>query len=342
VRKRLTLLNLCVWLSVVHGTGWAVQDFSDLFEQVKSSVVVVKTQGMAAVAGLTGPPVAVKGAGSGVLIAGNCVLTAAHLVQAEDFVVVQFIHGQEIEATVLSSSTLADVALLGLKEIPEQGKPATIGNSNEMKVGEPICIVGAPFEISYTLTTGHISNRVTGNTIGRGLTEIEYFQTDAAINKGNSGGPMFNMKGEVIGLVSGFLTQSGGFEGLGYAVTSRVTKEVLLKAGHVWTGVEAQLIGEPITAILNVPQANAILTQRVAMDSLGSKLRLRPGIHPVTIRGENLKLGGDIILEVQGHIADGHESLARIRKELADVKKGALIQFVVWRHGRRVVLSCKR
>ena len=340
--KRHKTLSLCVLLFVINGTGLAVQDLSGLFEQVRSSVVLVKTQGTLETPGRMGPPMTTEGTGSGVLIAANRVLTSAHVVQAEDFVVVHFIHGEDIEAKVLSSSVLPDVALLELREKPKGVTPAKIGNSDETKVGEPVMLVGAPFNMPYTLSTGHISNRVTAKKIGRGLTEIEHFQTDASINRGNSGGPMFNMKGELIGIVSGMLTESGGFEGFGFAVTSSVIKEILLEVGHVWTGIEGQFIGEPMTEMLNVPQANGILIQRVAMDSLGSRLGLRPGVYPATIGGEQLKLGGDIVLEVLGQPFEGWKSLTHFRRAFAGLRKGATIQVVVWRHGERVVLSCKR
>ena len=141
-----------LWLTGLAGVSPA-QDFSELFEQVKPSVVVIKTEGKVITPTGSGL-VAVKtqGLGSGVFVEKG-VLTAAHVVQVADSVTVIFIDGQEISAKVVSSSPQADVALLELKKKPKNIKPANIGNSDTVKVGEQIFVVGAPYGISYTLTT---------------------------------------------------------------------------------------------------------------------------------------------------------------------------------------------
>jgi len=338
VRTLLSALLVCAW-------SWPqsvpAQDLSSLFEQVKPSVVVVETEGMPLALDGLGLSAKTQGLGSGVLIGDRRVLTAAHVVQAEDLITVRFHDGQTIGAKVVSSSQQADVALLELKKKPKGITPAQIANSDNAKVGEPIFIVGAPYGLSYTLTAGHISNRITAGEASSGFYAMEFFQTDAAINEGNSGGPMFNGKGQVIGVVSHILSKSGGFEGLGFAATSSATSRILLEGEHVWTGVEAQFIGEPITALLNVPQPVALLVQRVASDSLGSKLRLQGGYLPVPLGNTTIMLGGDIVLEVVGVPIEGPHSSMQIREKLASLKKRDTVSVVVLRKGRRVQLKCK-
>ena len=115
-----------------------------------------------------------------------------------------------------------------LERRPTGAKPAPLGDSDRAEVGDQIFIVGAPLGISYSLTVGYISARRETDDLFGGFLPTEQFQTDAAINEGNSGGPMFNMKGEVIGIVSYIISQSGGFEGLGFVITSNMAKRLLL------------------------------------------------------------------------------------------------------------------
>ena len=104
-----------------------------------------------------------------------------------------------------------------------------LGDSDKVEVGGDVFIVGAPYGISHTLTAGHVSGRHRPNTIYSELATAEFVQTDAAINEGNSGGPMFGMAGEVIGIVSHIISKSGGFEGLGFVVTSNMARALLLE-----------------------------------------------------------------------------------------------------------------
>src|SRR5262249_56447683 len=109
------------------------------------------------------------------------------------------------------------------------------------QIGEQVFIIGAPYGIGHTLSAGHISGRHEPDTVYHGLAKAEFLQTDAAINQGNSGGPMFNMQGQVIGIVSHIISKSGGFEGLGFVVSSNMARRVLLEAPSFLTGISAVL-----------------------------------------------------------------------------------------------------
>ena len=162
------------------------------------------------------------------------VLTAAHVVQTADTVSVEFPNGEIVKAKVVSSEPPADIALLQLERVPASAVVAKLGDSDQVGVADQIFVVGAPYGISHTLTVGHISARRTPGGEQSELGLAEFFQTDAAVNQGNFGGPMFNMNGEVIGIVSHILSQSGGFEGLGFAVR--------------WLGSRSRAISRPISA----------------------------------------------------------------------------------------------
>jgi S1-C subfamily serine protease len=154
------------------------------------------------------------------------ILTAAHVVQAADQVWVEFTTGDTIEARVRASDQASDVALLELSR-PAPTAPAVVGDSDQSKVGDEVFVVGAPLGQTHTLTVGHISARRANPFMFTSFEPVELFQTDAAINPGNSGGPMFTMGGELIGVVSHILSTTGGFQGLGYAVTSNQARATL-------------------------------------------------------------------------------------------------------------------
>jgi S1-C subfamily serine protease len=315
------------------------QDLSHLYEKVEASVVVIHTEQTNIDPENWQQKMSSEGLGSGVLINDKQVITAAHVVQVADEILVQFSDGQQIYAVVVASSSYADVALLELNEIPDNPQPSPLGNSDKVKIGEQIFIVGAPYGLTYSLTSGHISGRLEPNEITDGFSGMEFFQTDAAINEGNSGGPMFNMQGEVIGIVSHIITVSGGFEGLGFAATSNFTTKILLQDKTIWTGTESYLITEPVTTVLNIPQSAALLVQKVAQGSLGEILGVQAGYLTVEIEGNSLLLGGDVVLEINDIKIEDLGSIEKIRKKVRQLKSGELFTLIVWRAGKRLKIE---
>jgi S1-C subfamily serine protease len=328
-----------LWMFLLFSCQLMSQDLSSLFEQVKSSVVILNTRETVVDPENHTRKMSAEGLGSGVLIDEDRVLTASHVVQTADQITVQFFDGEKISANTISSSWQADVALLQLTKAPKNPAPARIGNSDNVKIGEQIFIVGAPYGLAHTLTVGYISGRIAPNEIGNGFAGMEFFQTDAAINEGNSGGPMFNMQGDVIGIVSHIISKSGGFEGLGFAATSNVTTKILFEEGSMWTGTESYWLTEPITGLLNIPQSECLIVQRVVKGSPGDQMGLRPGYYPIEIKGESFLLGGDIILEIDGIAINGATGLERIRQQLNQKKPGEQFSMTLWRKGERIKLN---
>jgi S1-C subfamily serine protease len=269
-----------VGLGVATLVAWQpvpAQQLAELFQKVSPSVVLVRTveRGIApdATSGLTTIP----GLGSGVLIsADGKIMTAAHVVQTADRVAVQFQDGKLYPAHVVASSVRADVALLQLDQFPIALAPAKVGNSDSLQVGDEIIVIGAPYGLGHSLTVGHVSGRIPSGGIVSGG-PMEMIQTDAAINMGNSGGPMFNMNGEVVGIVSRILTQSGGFEGLGFAIPAKVAQRVLLNARSFWSGIDFVLLQDTLAQVFNLPQSAGLLVQQVAAGSPGALLGVRAG-----------------------------------------------------------------
>lgn len=157
------------------------------------------------------------------------VLTAAHVVHQADAVMAEFANGEKIVVKVLGTDPQADIALLQLEHMPEVIKPAILDDSDLIEIGDRVMVIGAPFGLSRTMSSGSLRGRHDMSEQSEDLVEVEVLQSDAAANSGNSGGPMFNMDGEVIGIISSILSRSGGFDGISFAISSNVAKKLLLE-----------------------------------------------------------------------------------------------------------------
>src|SRR5262245_54401468 len=216
---RVLLGALSLLIAVADGqTPAAAQNIGDLFRTVNPSVVVIRAKGrdVERAGGLT----RFNETGSGVLVSTDGkIMTAAHVVHSMDQIDVELLGGEKIPARVISSEPAADLALLQLERVPAGAKVATLGDSATVRVGDQVIVVGAPYGLGHSLSAGWISARWPANSVYRAMPLAEFLQTNATINTGNSGGPMFNMAGEVIGIVSHNISKSGGSEGLGFVVT---------------------------------------------------------------------------------------------------------------------------
>ena len=342
MRARGLVTLIAVLVSAPAFAASAAPSVSQAFKRVGGAVVVVRT-----IEHVPGPrrskalEMHAPGLGSGVLIsADGKVLTAAHVVQTADAVAIEFPGGTLIEASILASDPAADIALLQLERVPEGVQPAKLGDSDKAEVGDQIFVVGAPFGISHTLTVGYVSARRRPNTTF-GMENAELFQTDAAISAGNSGGPMFNLAGEVIGVVSRIVSRSGGSEGLGFAVSSNTVRRLLFAEPTVWSGVEGYLLTGDMARVFNVPVSRAgLLVQRVAHGSPAERLGLRGGDLPAVVAGEDLIVGGDIVLAVEGIALGAQDAYEAIRKRMIEVRdQNGSLRVTVLRAGAIVELA---
>jgi S1-C subfamily serine protease len=280
--------------------------------------------------------------GSGVLVSDDGrILTAAHVIQTAEQIVVEFPDGELRPAHVVGSVKGADAALIQLDEpAPESARVAEVGDSDLVRVGSRCMVVGAPRGISHSLTVGHISARRFQPGRVQQMVRPEFFQTDASINQGNSGGPMFDMNGRVIGIVSYIVTASGGSEGLGFAVTSNVCRKLLLEASPFWSGTDEILVAGAFAKALNVPGGRSgLLIQQVAEGSPGALLGLEGGTVPAQLAGTPVLLGGDIIIEIAGIAFDEKDAGERILEALSSLDRGSELRLRVLRGGRRMVLK---
>ena len=337
------LFSFVVVILISFSSFVGASSLSKVFKKVNPAVVVILTKERGYSSLKLGETVSITkgGLGSGIVISEDgLVMTSAHVVQMADSVVVRFLDGTTAEAKIVGAAVRADVALLKLDHLPEKLVAADLGDSDEVNIGDEIFIIGAPYGIGHTLTVGYMSGKRSPETVCKSLVPIEFLQTDAAINKGNSGGPMFNKNGKVVGIVSHILSQSGGSEGLGFAVSINTAKELLLNQNSMWTGLEAYLVSGALARALNVPQEAGLLIQRVANDSPGEKLGLKPGKIPVKVAGERILIGGDIVLEVEGiPISDDFRETCRIGDKTGGRNRGGITDMKVLRGGEVVNLA---
>lgn len=332
------LMSICLLFGrSSHASEKALED---VFDNVNSSVVLVRTWERMVVPRDGIALVPITDLGSGVLISEDGdVVTAAHLVQVADIVEVEFADGTKVGAKVIASEPTADLALLKLERVPQNSEIAKVGDSDEVRVGQRVFVIGAPYGLSHTLTVGYVSARHSPGTPGVPFSLGEFFQADVAIHRGNSGGPMFNMNGEVVGIVSYLLSQSGDFDGVGFVVTSNSIKDLLLTRRLPWSGISVFSLNKVLAEIFNLPQDAGLLVQQVAEDSPGARLGLFPSYLPAKIGKHELMLGGDIILEVEGIPVGTIESYFRLRQHVSEIEKGEVIDLKVLRHGRIIELS---
>ncbi|MBS0615862.1 MAG: DegQ family serine endoprotease [Verrucomicrobia bacterium] len=264
------------------------------------------------------------GQGSGFFVsADGYIMTNAHVVRGADKIEVTLNDGQVLEATMIGNDPQTDVAVIKVegKDFPF----LTFGDSDKIKVGEPVAAIGSPFQLQASLTTGVISAK---GRQGLKISDLEDFiQTDAAINPGNSGGPLLNLNSEVIGINTAIVSRSGGYMGIGFAIPSNLAKQVmgqLIDKGAVtraFLGVSLQPVDKDIAAGFNLEKAEGALISDIVPDSPADKAGLKQG---------------DIILEYNGKVI---KSLQTFRNDIALMNPGTQINLKVYRKGQNLNIS---
>jgi serine protease Do len=259
--------------------------------------------------------------GSGFVVdPSGVVITNNHVVGDANDIVVIFTDGRKLKATVIGKDSKVDVAVLKV-ESDKPLKTVKFGDSDKMRVGDGVMAVGNPFGLGETVTTGIISAR--NRNIDSGPYD-DFLQTDASINKGNSGGPLFNLQGEVIGINTAILSPSGGSIGIGFATPSATVVPVIgqLKEFHEtrrgWLGVRIQPVDETIADSLNLGTARGALIAGV--DEKG----------PAKPAG---LMAGDVIVKLDGKEVKESRDLPRL---VASMPVGKQVEVVVMRNGKEV------
>ena len=288
-----------------HAASCAVDDEArrvELVAQLERSAVVViaEGRGIAHQGSLLGfEPSA--GLGTGLVIkADGLVATAAHVVADAERVRVKVGEAEPVSARVVFLDDTADVALLRLDPGSSPLAPARLGDSDKVHKGETVYVIGNPVGIASSLSMGVVSGRHQLGRLFGGTLNVELIQTDAAMNSGNSGGPIFNSRGEVIALAQRIVSQGGGSQGLGFGLAINVVKKILGLDPCLWLGFSGVPLNDAWSGVLNVPEPGGLLVERVTPGGPADEAGLRGGKVPIQVGEEHLLVGGDVVLKIEG------------------------------------------
>ncbi|KQX96879.1 peptidase [Massilia sp. Root133] len=264
----------------------------------------------------------VYGAGSGFIVSPDgVILTNAHVVRDADEVTVKMQDRREYRAKVLGSDPRTDVAVL---KIDAKNLPVVpLGNTRNLQVGEWVLAIGSPFGLESTVTAGVVSAK--GRTIDNN--GVQFIQTDVAVNPGNSGGPLFNTRGEVVGINSQIFSQTGGYQGLSFAipidVAVRIKDQIVAtgKVQHAKLGVSLQDVGQSFADAFKLQSPDGALVANVERGSAAEKAGLKAGDVIRKVNGQALISGGDLSAIV------------------AIAKPGDRLAMDVWREGKEMQVT---
>ena len=233
------------------------------------------------------------------------IITNAHVVDGASKATVTFLDGSQYDAEIIGTDKFTDIAVIKVNEKPRLLHPLQIGDSSQLRVGEPVAAIGNPFGLSGSMTSGIVSQ------MGRllpsqdsGFSIPDVIQTDAAINPGNSGGPLLNMKGQVVGINTAIQSISGGNTGIGFAVPSNTAIKIvpsLIEDGeyhHPWIGITGQDIDTELAKVLDLKQAKGFLVITVVDGSPADKAGLKGVTQTQVINGKEYPADGDVIISV--------------------------------------------
>ena len=259
------------------------------------------------------------GLGAGVLVSdGGLVVTADHVVADADKIVVKTHDGNRQAAEVLFREPGADVALLRLQKPAATLQYAKLGDSDRLSVGQKLYVIGNPNGLENSLSVGRVSAFREFNRLYDGSIRVDFIQTDAAINSGNSGGPVFDSSGRLVGIASRIMTHSGGSEGIGFVVAINAVRQLLALGDRAWTGMQGVFLSQAqLATLFNLTQSGGLLVQRVAKNSPADKAGLRGGIAPLRLGDSTILLGGDLILQLGDQDACHSGCLAAAHKRLS-------------------------
>ena len=236
------------------------------------------------------------------------IVTNNHVIQGAERVTVTFADRVEIEAKVIGTDPDSDLAVIELEEPKEGSRPAPLGDSDSLQVGQMAVAIGNPFGQQFTMTSGIVS------ALGRTITSSnsvfsipEVIQTDAPINPGNSGGPLLDRAGRVIGVNTQIISRSGVSSGVGFSVPINIAKRVipaLIEDGHYdysWLGITGSTLRPEIAAHMDLPRnTGGALIIQVSGDSPARKAGLQGSDETFTIDGAEFPSGGDVIVSIDG------------------------------------------
>lgn len=284
---------------------------------------------------LLSPPATGVGAGFIVDEAGT-VLTNSHVVEGARVVTATFYDGQRVAATLIGLDPTSDVAVLQLAAERPAIAPILLGDSDALRIGQQTMVLGSPFGLGFTLTTGIISG--VGPLQGMSpFAPARLIQTTAPLNPGNSGGPLVDSQGRVVGIATATLM---GAQNIGFAIPINVAKQVLAELkekGRVvrpWLGIGGKFVTEDLRRLLTLPLTDGLLVEDIEDGSPAEGAGFKTGGLRMTIEGVPWVLGGDILVALHGQPIPTAEAFAQVASQF---QVGQEVQVEIMREGQRLM-----
>ena len=282
------LRNQIEILNYINQTG--LMPWPEIYDQIKHSVVLIQTE---------------AGLGSGFIYDNTgYIITNYHVIEDANTVQVTFLDGNITGASKVGEDPYSDLAVIKVNPQVTTLHPVILGNSSNLTVGEPVAAIGNPFGLSDTITAGIVSALERTMDAPGGYMIIDVIQVDAAINPGNSGGPLVNLAGQVVGINTAIISETGTFAGVGFAIPSdTIKREIsnLIEFGtykHPWVGISGVDVSVAIAQYIGLEKPQGFLIVEVIPDSPADLAGLQGGTQTVTIGGQEILVGGDVIVGI--------------------------------------------
>ncbi len=285
--------------------------------------------------------------GSGFVIdkAGH-IVTNYHVVEGASSVDVSFSNNESMKAKVIGKDPATDIAVLKVKAPSRALKPLTLGDSSAVRVGDQVIAIGNPLGYDRSVTSGIVSAVQRSITAPNQVSTIGHvIQTDAALNHGNSGGPLLNANGEVIGVNAQIAPSSSNANiGIGFAIPIDTVKQVTSalidhgKVEHPFLGIEAKAIDPQIAQIFHLPSDHGLMLARVIKGTGAAEAGLKAGTTEVVVEGESWPAGGDLIVKADGRTM---KSIDNLRDVIADKKPGSSLKLELYRGAKEMTATVK-
>jgi S1-C subfamily serine protease len=335
----------------LKGEGTSAKSFdpSAIYSRESPGVVTVISSGLPATAGSGSS----SGLGSGFVISGDGeVATNAHVVTSGEgssirqagSVYVRFPDGNQVPATITGYDPFADVALLKVDPNGLALRPLPLGSTKGVRVGAPVAAIGSPFGEEQSLSVGVVS--ATGRSIQSltGFSTAGAIQTDAAINHGNSGGPLLDADGDVLGINSQIRTESGDGTGVGFAVPVDVVRRSVAqlrqggKVHYAYLGVSSRALYPQVAERFKLPVGDGVWLQEVTAGGPAAQAGLKAGSGTERFQEERWTTGGDIVVALDGHPVRKDDDLSEL---LLPHKPGDTVTLVIYRGSERRTVRVK-
>jgi S1-C subfamily serine protease len=341
-------------------TGGKALTTAEIYERTAPGVVqvttksIVKSQGNPLFPGQSQSQVQ-EALGSGFVIdKQGHIVTNYHVVNGAKSIEVLFSNNVTTKAVVVGSDESTDLAVLKVNVSPSALTPLSFGDSSAVEVGDPVVAIGNPFGLDRTATLGIISAiyNLADSSTASPLTSptrnfpIAAIQTDAAINHGNSGGPLLNSLGQVIGVNSSIVNTGSvdqGNVGIGFAIQSNTVKQAVAqilkngKVSHAYLGVAIKAITPELASLYRLPVKEGLLVSGVTKGSGAAKAEIKGGTRDVTVSGYTYSIGGDIIVAADG--ANVGSSAGKLETIIAKHKPGDKITLEIYRNDKKMAVT---